>query len=879
MKVFELAKELEVGAIELVEKLKASGLNIRNHMVKLSPEEEEKARGLFAAPEVAPAKKKKVVKKKVVKKKVIKKKVVRKAAASTEKASDSETEEGKETKKKTTKKKVVTVKRKTVRKKAVASSADDKPLSEDKKEEEKISTDDSQQGLQVVFDPSEKEKVAAKAEEGEKLEKPEEKEKDLFKERMHTFTPVYIPPQEKADQDSGEGDSFTGETSEEKDEKSKKRIGNLASLVSKKGAAGKSQDITMLRANEEMKLATSLVGQAVYIPARRKKVYTGATKSTKITEVKDSKRVINLHGGGSARDIAQKLSQRFSHFADELLKLNLLVNEDDFIGMGLAEKIADLYNYRVEDKAFNEDEIFKKKKLKGKDDLPLRSPIITVMGHVDHGKTTLLDHIRKEKVVSGESGGITQHIGAYSVKVGNGNITFLDTPGHAAFAAMRQRGADLTDIVVLIVAADDGVMPQTVESIKYIKKAEVPVIVAVNKMDKEGASSDRIKQKLVEYEITPEEWGGDTQFVEISALKGDGIDNLLEAIHLQAEMMELRETPKGKAEGIVIESRVETGRGPVATLLVKRGTLHRGDALVVGEACGRVRTLVDSAGNNIKSAGPSVPVQVLGLSEVVSPGDDLYVVKNEREAKKVVDNRIRERLELENAGEKKMSLEDFFADTTAEESKVLNLIVRSDVQGSYEAIKNALETLGNDEVKVKILGGGVGAITDNDVLLAASVNGYILGFNMRPVTSARRLSDERGVDIKNYSVIYELINDVKLALEGMLEPERIERFLGRAEVKETFHIPKVGVIAGSYVIDGKIERGCHIRLLREERIIFDGKMSSLKRFKDDVKEVTTGYECGISLEGFNEIEKGDLFEAYAFEEKKRKLEVQGDTLL
>jgi translation initiation factor IF-2 len=441
---------------------------------------------------------------------------------------------------------------------------------------------------------------------------------------------------------------------------------------------------------------------------------------------------------------------------------------------------------------------------------------------------------------------------------------------------MRQRGADVTDIVVLVVAADDGVMPQTKESIRYAKKAGSPIIVAVNKMDKEGATPDRVKQELTEFELVSEDWGGDTMFVPISALKGDGIDDLLEAIKLQAEMMDLREDDKGAAEGMIIESKIETGRGAVATVLVQKGTLKKGDAVVCGENYGRARSLMDTTGKTIQSAGPSIPVQILGFNTVPSPGDTLNVIKNEREAKKVVDNRIAERQKLENAKKPIVaSLEDFFAATPIgdqKEKKILNLIVRSDVQGSYEAIRDAVETIGNDEVGVEVLTGGVGAITDNDVQMANNANGYLIGFNMRPVTSARKMAENLGVEVRTYSIIYELINDVTMAVEGMLEPEKIEKYIGRAEVRDTFTIPKIGTVAGSAVIDGKIERGCNIRLLREGKIMYDGKLSTLKRFKDEVKEVSNGYECGMALEGYDDIKTNDLIEAYLLEEKKRKLE-------
>lgn len=850
-KVFELAKELDIGAIDLVEKLKDMGLNVRNHMVSLSDDDVGKALAAFTAQEdEGSAKKKKVTKKKtakkkVTKKKVVKKKVVKKVVKKEEEVPQVAVSENVET--------------------AVAATSE--PVTEESAPVKKV----------VLKKKVVKKKVEPQAEASS--------DPDLYKEKMHTFTPISVPeakveerktaaPPQRNTPSNAPGDALPDLNAKDDRGASKKRMGDLAAIVSKKGAA-KAKDMTQIRADEEMKLASNLVGRSIYTPIKRKKVYTGTTKQTEITEVKDSKRVVHIFDVVTASDLAQKLSQKFERFQNSCLDLNLLVKKEDFIGFQLAQEIAALYDYRVENKAFNEEEILQAEEKKAKSDLPLRNPIITVMGHVDHGKTTLLDFIRKTKVTEGEAGGITQHIGAYSVKVGESTLTFLDTPGHAAFGSMRQRGANVTDIVILVVAADDGVMPQTKESIKYAKNAECPIIIAINKMDKEGANPDRIKQELTEFELIPEEWGGQTLYAEVSALNGDGVDDLLETVKLQAEMMDLRESPKGKAEGVIIESKIESGRGPVATVLVQKGTLSKGDAVVCGENFGRARSLMSTTGKDVKSAGPSIPVQILGLNDPPNPGDILNVVKNEREAKKIVENRISERKALENVQAPKVaSLEDFFAnaDVQTGEKKILNLVVRSDVQGSFEAIKEALEPLGNNEVGVDIISGGVGAITDNDVIMAANANGYIIGFNMRPVTSARRMAEEKGIEVRTYGIIYELIDDVTKALEGMLSPEAVEKYIGRAEVKETFNIPKVGTIAGCGVIDGKIERGCNIRLLRDGKIVFDGKLSTLKRFKDEVKEVSSGYECGMALEGYNDIKNEDLIEAYILEEKQRKLE-------
>jgi translation initiation factor IF-2 len=879
-KIFELAKELEIKPLDLVEGLKAKGFAVRNHMSSLTDEEVEKFMLLRKEEEEA---KTTGTKKKAKKKTTKKKKVVKKATKKTTKKTVAASADDEE--KKVTKKKSTVIRRKQKSEKVIEETPT--PVVEERQElvteapVDAPAVQEDSNGLRVVSRPEAPapEEVEAKPE-----EPVEEEKKEIYREKMHRFTPVYTPPpktEKEKEEEKASSEKKADGTAASPPGTTKKRLGGLASIVSGKRTGGfdRSRVLSETRSEQELKSYSTLstLGRPLYTQVKRKKVFHGKGDKTEITEVKDSKRVIRVHGGCTIEELAQKLSTKSKNMTDKLLDVNLLVKPDDFVGVILATEIAELYDYRVEDKAFDEDEYLNKDKVseEEKSKLPFRNPIIAIMGHVDHGKTTLLDHIRAAKVAEGEAGGITQHIGAYSVDVKGKTLTFLDTPGHAAFASMRQRGADVTDIVVLVVAADDGVMPQTKESIKFCQNSGVPVIVAVNKMDKEGVNPERVKTELAEFSITPEEWGGDTQFVPISALKGEGIDDLLESIALQSEILELRANPKGKAEGIVIESKIEQGRGPVATVLVQTGTLKKGENIVVGESYGRARSLTDSRGKDLKSAGPSVPVQILGLDKAPSPGDRLNIVKNEREGKKVVQNRIDQRKELESAPtKKKMSLEDFFASAKPEgpEEKSLNLLVRTDVQGSFEAIKQSLDGLGNQEVRVKIVGGGVGQISDSDVMLAESASGYIIGFNMRPSTSARRLAEEKGVDVKTYSVIYELINDIKLALEGLLEPEFVEEYVGRAEVKETFDTPKAGTIAGSGVIDGKIVDGCNIRLLRNGKIIFDGKMSSLRRFKDDVKEVRSGMECGIGLENFSNIKEGDLFEAYLIKERKRTLE-------
>ncbi|NOT77985.1 MAG: translation initiation factor IF-2 [Bacteriovoracaceae bacterium] len=947
-KVFELAKELEIGPLDLVESLKAKGFPVRNHMAELSDADVVSFLAAIKKDEAKDdgASKKKVVRKKaptVTAKAVEKKTVERKAAPVEEDNSD----------KKVTKKAATVKKKSTV----IRRKSDDELENEDTETQHFSETQDFEEvetleetvesveetlhvseveaeqeaetvvsaveiqapgqtastgGLRVVSKPVKKDQpnesgvITRKAADREAHKEEKKAQAQASFDRPHRFTPVYTPSKDplfkenqakeeaarvaaKAAQAPKYTTSGAVATTEDEldskkrgeEEENKKRMGGLAAMMTgKKAIASKAQAIVMSRAEEELKSYTALsgTGRPIYSQILRKRDYVGPTQQTEITEVKGSKRVVQIHRGVVLGDLAHKLSVKFKDLLDECLKLNLLIKETDYVGPKLAADISALFNYRVEDRAFNEEKIIGKAEVSEdqKSKFPVRPPVVAIMGHVDHGKTTLLDTIRKDKVAAGEAGGITQHIGAYSVKVdGDKTITFLDTPGHAAFGAMRQRGANATDIVVLVVAADDGVMPQTKESIRYCENAGVPIIIAVNKMDKPGVNPDKIKQELTEFNLLPEDWGGTTQYVHVSALKSQGIDELLEAILLQAEILDLRADSKGPVEGVVIESKIEQGRGPMATLLIQSGTLYKGDYLVVGETYGRARSLNDHIGAQLSEAGPSTPVQILGLEDAPSPGDRLNIVKSEREAKKIAENRVNERKLLQATPEKKkVSLEDFFSNASkeGEEQKVLNLIIRSDVQGSYEAIKSAVESLGNAEVGVKVIAGGVGPITDSDVQMASTAAGFLIGFNMRPVTSARKLAEDKGVDIKNYSIIYELINDVKLALEGLLDPEFVEEFIGRAEVREVFNIPKAGVIAGSYVIDGKIAQGCGIRLLRNGKIMHDGKLSSLKRFKDDVKEVKNGYECGISLEGYIDIKAGDIFEAYLMIQKKRTLE-------
>ena len=572
----------------------------------------------------------------------------------------------------------------------------------------------------------------------------------------------------------------------------------------------------------------------------------------------------------TVQDLAHQMGKKATDVIMKLMGMGVMATINQELDVDTATIIAEEFGATVEVKISKEEELFTDIEDKP-EDLQHRPPVVTIMGHVDHGKTSLLDKIRSTHVTSTEAGGITQHIGAYQVEISGQKITFLDTPGHEAFTAMRARGAQVTDIAILVVAADDGVMPQTIEAIDHAKAAGVPIIVAINKIDKPEADPDRIKQELTNYGLISEEWGGDTIMVPVSAKKGMGIEELLEMILLVAEVAELKANPNRNAKGKVIESKLDKGRGAVATLLVQAGTLHVGDFLIVGTTQGRIRAMFDYKGQAVKVAGPSTPVEILGLNEVPEAGDDYIAVDNEKLAKQVADKRQKEKHLQEISRNTKVSLEDLFAQIKEGDIKELNIILKADVQGSIEAIRQSLEKLGNDEVRVNIIRTAVGGIREADVMLAAASNALIIGFNVRPDVGARKMAEKESIQINTYRVIYEAIEDVKAALSGMLDPDIKEVELGQAEVRSTFKVPKVGLVAGCYVTEGKITRNARVRVVRDGVVIHDGNLGSLKRFKDDVKEVATGYECGLGFERFNDIKEGDILEAYTFEEIKRAL--------
>ena len=572
----------------------------------------------------------------------------------------------------------------------------------------------------------------------------------------------------------------------------------------------------------------------------------------------------------TVKELAEKIGKPTADVIKTLIFTGVMAGINQEIDFATAEKVCEKYECLVVKKEEKEElEVVEDEEVI-EENLVKRPPIVTVMGHVDHGKTSLLDSIRKANVTAQEAGGITQHIGAYTVNLNGEKLTFLDTPGHEAFTAMRARGAQVTDVVILVVAADDGIMPQTKEAISHCKAAEVPMIVAINKIDRPGANIDRVKQELTEYELVAEDWGGDTICVPVSAKTGENIEQLLEMVLLTAEMAELKADPKRKAKGTVIEAKLDKGRGAVATLLIQNGTLHVGDSILVGSTYGRIRAMFDDKGKSIKNAGPSIPVEILGLSEVPSAGDRFAVVKDEKTARNMAEIRKQKLKDESFHSANRVSLEDLYSQIQEGTVKELGIIVKADVQGSVQAIKQSLEKLSTDDVKVRVIHGGVGAITETDVTLATASNALLIGFNVRPDSNASSIADKEGVDIKTYRIIYDAIEDVKSAMIGMLDPEFKEVINGKAEVRMVYKISSVGTIAGCYVLDGKIIRNSEVRVIRDGIVIFESTLASLKRFKDDAKEVNAGYECGLSVERFNDLKEGDIIESFTMQATERK---------
>lgn len=621
-------------------------------------------------------------------------------------------------------------------------------------------------------------------------------------------------------------------------------------------------------------LAEENLKKSIKITKIKNKSKDGKMQEESIEEYenKSDEKVIEIDETITVKEISEKIGKPTIEVIKELIFMGVMAGINQEIDFNTAEKLAEKFDVLVATKRKDVEEDIEQEEDDDDSNLEKRPSVVTVMGHVDHGKTSLLDAIRKAKVTSTEAGGITQHIGAYTVTINGEKITFLDTPGHEAFTAMRARGAQITDIVILVVAADDGIMPQTVEAINHCKAANVPMVIAINKMDRPGANPDRVKQELTEHGLVVEDWGGDVICVPVSAHTKEGIDTLLEMVLLTAEMQELKANANRSARGTVIESKLDKGRGAVASLLVQNGTLHVGDSIAVGSTYGRIRAMFDDKGKKIKSAGPSIPVEILGLSEVPAAGDKFNEVKDEKTARDMADKR-KQKLRVEYLqSTHKVSLEGLYNQIQEGKVKELNVIVKADVQGSIEALKQSLQKLSNEEIKVRVIHGAVGAITETDVTLAAASNAIVIGFNVRPDGNATAIAEKEAVDIKTYRIIYNAIDDIRAAMIGMLEPDYKEVVLGKVQVRQIYKISNVGTIAGCYVTDGKITRNSSVRVIRDGIVILESQLSSLKRFKDDAKEVATGYECGLSIEKFNDLKEGDVIEAYIMQEiKKDKL--------
>ena len=633
-------------------------------------------------------------------------------------------------------------------------------------------------------------------------------------------------------------------------------------------AGAKANNNNLRRGNKEKITSKSKQRpQAQLASAKRRQEERDKMNKLQLEIAKKQQLKVEIPDEISVGELASRMKKTASEVIKQLFKMGVFASVSDVIDYDTAALVAMELGCKVEKEVIVtvEERLIDDHEDKPEDLVP-RAPVVVVMGHVDHGKTSLLDYIRHANVVSGEAGGITQHIGAYTVDVNGSPITFLDTPGHEAFTSMRARGAMVTDIAILVVAADDGIMPQTIESINHAKAANIPVVVAINKMDAVGANPERIKQQLTEYDLVSEEWGGDTIICPISAKTGQGIDNLLENLAVLSEVLELKANPNRAAKGAVIEARLDKGRGPIMTVLVQNGTLKLGDIIIAGTAVGRVRTMINDKGQRVTEAGPSTPVEISGMSEVPSAGDTFNAVADERMAKELAEERRIQMSSNAMPGTKKVSLEDLFSQIQAGEMKTLNVIVKADVQGSAEAVKASLEKISNEEVRVKVIHSAVGAINESDVMLAATSGAIIVGFNVRPDNAARDSAARSKVDMRMYRVIYDCINEIEAAMKGMLAPKFKEAVIGHAEVRETYKVSKVGTVCGCYCTDGKIQRGCEVRVLRDNIVIHEGELASLRRFKDDVKEVASGYECGMQVERFNDIKVGDVIECFVMEQ-------------
>lgn len=897
-KVYEFAKELGMETLALMDKIKAWKLPVKSHMSSLTDEQIDEIKNRLS--EESGGKKKKA-KKKVVKKKATKKKKVAKKATTTVVKRSTKASSGKtETTSGSTTKKTTATKKKVIRRKAGGEDVDEAQASK-ARIVKKATTQDPSQIIDLKDDATKKEELEQAAAEAQAVEtqaegaqaQAEAKSTDAPAEQEKAASSRKGKIVGKIDLSKVSGPSHGGAgrpaSGNLRSQPRNLRAGYIAApdpmapyVEEEKDRGPKKDDKPKKKtpgAKTEQEAPPAFTAadfrkrEVIFQPKKKRlNVGRGEVKKTQITTPKAHKRVVKMYETITVDELARQMNLKAPQLIKSLIKNGVMANMNTALDYDTVSLIVPDFGYEAESLYKSESEVVDSVAFGELDaEKQPRPPVITVMGHVDHGKTTLLDSIRKANVVSGEAGGITQHIGAYQVMTDSGHdLTFLDTPGHEAFTLMRARGANVTDVAIIVVAADDGVMPQTVEAINHAKAAEVPIIVAVNKMDKQGANPDRVKQQLMEHQVVPEEWGGDTVFCPVSAISGDGISDLLEQVYLNAEILELKANPKRSGTGIVIESRMEKGRGNVATLLVQDGTVKIGQVVAAGKTMGKIRSMFNDKGESVKETGPGKPVEITGLNETPQAGDRFDICKDEKAAEDLIEKRKDEERQA-SSGAPAKSIDEIFAKVTNSDRKELPVVLKGDVAGSVEAIKGSFDKVNTDEVKIKVIHAAVGGISESDVLLASTSNGVVFGFNVRPDSAAEKLSKEKGVQIKCYNIIYEMLDDVKKLMSGLLSPDEVENVLGRAEVRDTFSVPKAGTIAGSFVIDGKVVRNSKVRVIRDGRVIYDGVMNSLKRFKDDAKEVATGFECGIGVENFNDIKVGDVLEAYEIQQVAREL--------
>ena len=905
VRVYELARELNLESKELVEKLVAGGLGIKNYMSTLDEDSIKRAKEIVSGV-VSEVIEEKRIKSTVIRRRRKKVRIEKEpvAAPPEEEAQGEEIEEAQlevtpeEIKEeqvteeepvelKETAKAEAEIKEEVAGEKAVEEKAEKVPkepsaLAEVKKEKEAPLKEKAKgepkakkalpeeeakrkKAKRKKFD--EPAKIIKRAEEGPLRELLVKEKKEKPKAKPEKKAGKRIVPKEKPLIPAHKLEEVIEKPEKEKPGKKKRQKKKLEVEVQAKGTIRRRKREIYEKADLYQDRGPKRKGKK---GAKKAKEPLKAQKHTEITIPKAIKRKIKVQELVTIADLAKAMGVKATDLIKALLKLGYVANINEPLDFETASVVADDFAYELELDTFEEESF-----IADTEDLPenleVRPPVVTIMGHVDHGKTSLLDYIRKSNIIGGESGGITQHIGAYYVKSEAGDIVFLDTPGHEAFTEMRARGAKVTDLIVLVVAADDGVMPQTREAINHARAADIPILVAINKIDKPEANSDKVKRELADLDLVPEDWGGETIFGYISAKTGEGVEDLLSLILLQAEILELKGNPNKAARGTIIEAKLDKNKGPVATVLIKNGTLKQGDFFICGETFGRVRAMHDHRGRKMKSAGPSVPVEIYGISGVPMAGDGFVVVGDERTAKQIAEHRKDRARKPETVQRGLVSLDDLFSKIKEGEVKELNIVLKTDVQGSLEALVDSLIKQSTDEVKVKVIHSATGAITESDVMLATASGAIIIGFNVRTNPRVSEIAEKEKVDIRYYDVIYNVIKDIRMAMAGLLEPVYQEHVIGRADIKEIFHIPKVGAVAGSYVTDGHVERNAHVRVLRDSVVVFDGKIGSLRRFKEDVKEVQTGYECGIGVENFHDLKPGDVFEVYQVEQVEAEL--------